>query len=332
MRGDNPLTDPRRRASIKVLLAGGLAAAGMPYATAQAWPSKPLRMVIPFAPGGGTDILGRIVAAKLGEAIGQNVVVENRGGAGGRIGMTAVATAPGDGHTIMMVSSSYSVNAAVYKMDFDPVKDLAPVIQIAAVPTVLAAMNSLPASNVQELVRLARSKPGSVTFASSGPASSPHLAGELLAMLADAKLVHVPYKGGNPAMMDVIGGQVNLLFGTVTQMAPHIRSGKLKPIAISGAKRARILPDVPTFAEAGLPGHEMANWFGILAPGSTPKPIVAELNRHLNRLLGNPEVREKMDHEGAEPVGGSAEDFEKQIQSEIEKFKRIVARANIKAE
>jgi len=328
-----PAVARTRRALCAAVMAGVAGLAALPQtAGAQAYPTKPLRMIIPFAPGGGTDILGRIVALKLGEALGQQVVVENRPGAGGKIGASMVATAPGDGYTIMMVSSSHSVNAAIYKLDFDPLKDLASVIQIAAVPTILTASPNFPANNAQELVRMARAKPGSLTYASSGEGSSPHLAGELLAMLADAKLIHVPYKGGSPAMTDVMGGQVNLLFATVTQTAQHVKAGRLKAIAISGTKRAKVLPDVPTFNESGLPGHEMSNWFGILAPGTTPKPIIAELNRHLNALLSNPEVRAKLDAEGAEPVGGSAEDFDKQIRSEIDKFKRIVARANIKVE
>ena len=322
-----------KRASFAAMLAGVAALVAMPQtASAQAYPNKPIRMIIPFAPGGGTDILGRIIAQKLGEAFGQQVVVENRPGAGGKIGTALVAAAPGDGYTIMMVSSSHSVNAAIYKLDFDPVKDLAAVIQIAAVPTVLTASPNFPATNVQELVRLAKAKPGTLTFASSGQGSSPHLAGELLALLADAKMIHVPYKGGSPAMTDVMGGQVNLLFATVTQTASIIKSGKLKAIAISGTRRAKVLPDVPTFTESGLLGHEMSNWFGILAPGTTPKPLIAELNKQINALLSNPEVRAKLDAEGAEPVGGLADDFDKQIRSEIDKFKRIVSRANIKVE
>ena len=322
-----------RRASCMALIGGIAMLAALPRpASAQTYPNKPIRMIIPFAPGGGTDILGRIIALKLGEALGQQVIVENRAGAGGKIGATLVAAAPGDGYTIMMVSSSHSVNAAIYKLDFDPLKDLAAVIQVASVPAVLIASPSFPVNNVRDLVRLAREKPGTITYASSGEGSSPHLAGELLSMLADAKLIHVPYRGGSPAMTDVMGGQVNLLFATVTQTAPLIKSGKLKAIAVSATKRAKVLPDVPTFTESGLAGHEMSNWFGILAPGTTPKPILALLNKQINALLSNPEVHAKLDAEGAEPVGGSPEDFDKQIRSEIDKFKQIVSRANIKVQ
>jgi len=300
------------------------------WALAQTYPSKPIRMIVPFAPGGGTDILGRVIGAKLGEVMGQQVVIDNRPGAGGNLGSGMAASAPGDGYTILMVSASYSVNAAVFKLTFDPIKDLAPIMQVADVPFVLTATPSLPANNIRELIALAKSRPGSINYASSGNGSSPHLAGALLGMMTGTQMVHIPYKGGGPAMTDVMAGQAQLYFGTVTATAPFIKSGKLKALGIGGLKRAGGLPNVPTISESGVPGYDIANWFGILAPGTTPRPLIAQLNRHLNVVLGNPEVRAKLASEGAEPVGGPAEDFEKQIRSDIEKFNRIVKEANIK--
>lgn len=314
-----------------MLTAGlGVALALPQMAVAQAYPSKALRMVVPFAPGGGTDILGRVMAAKLGDAMGQQVIVENRPGAGGNLGTALVATAPGDGYTILMVSSSYSVNAAVFKLTFDPLKDLAPLIQVAAVPFVLVATPSLPANNARELIELAKAKPGTLNYASSGNGSSPHLSGELLAMMTGTKMVHVPYKGGGPAMTDVMGGQAQLLFATVTATAAQIKAGKLKAIGVGGLKRASGLPDVPTINESGVPGFDMGNWFGILAPGTTPRPLVAQLNKHLNAVLNNAEVRAKLAAEGADPVGGTPEDFSKVIRADIEKYSRIVKEAKVK--
>lgn len=320
------------RLPTRIIAAGALGAllAVPQFALAQTYPSKPIRMIVPFAPGGGTDILGRVIGAKLGEVMGQQVIIDNRPGAGGNLGSGMAATAPGDGYTILMVSASYSVNAAVFKLTFDPIKDLAPIMQVADVPFVLTATPSLPANNIRELIALAKSKPGSINYASSGNGSSPHLAGALLAMMTGTQMVHVPYKGGGPAMTDVMAGQAQLYFGTVTATAPFIKSGKLKALGMGGLKRASGMPDVPTINESGVPGYDIANWFGILAPGTTPRPLIAQLNKHLNVVLGNADVRAKLATEGAEPVGGPPEAFEKQIRSDIEKFNRIVKEANIK--
>jgi len=323
---------PKR--ALRTLFAGAIGTAlCLPgIAAAQAYPTKTIRMIVPFAPGGGTDILGRVIGQKLGESVGQQVIIENRPGAGGNLGTSAAAAAPGDGYTILMVSASYSVNAAVFKLNFDPLKDLAAVIQVASVPFVLAATVSLPANNVRELIALAKAKPGSLNYASSGNGSSPHLAGELLAMMTNTKMVHVPYKGGGPAMNDLIAGQVQFNFGTVTLNLPLLKAGKLKALGVGSLKRASSLPDVPTLHESGVPGFDVTNWFGILAPGTTPKPLIAQLNKHLNGLLSNAEVRAKLAVEGADPVGGTPEDYDKVIRADIEKFTRIVKAANIKVE
>ncbi len=241
----NTLTDLGRVSSrLCVAAVMGALFAAPQIASAQAYPNKPIRMVVPFPPGGGTDILGRVIGTKLGDALGQQVIFDNRPGAGGNIGTGMVAVAPGDGYTILMVSSSYSVNAAVFKLNFDPIKDLAAIIQVASVPFVLAATPSLPANNMRELLALARAKPGSINYASSGNGSSPHLAGELLAMMTNTKMVHVPYKGGGPALTDLMAGEVQLAFFTVTATAALIKSGKLKALGIGGLKRTSRLPDV----------------------------------------------------------------------------------------
>ncbi len=314
-----------------MLTAGLGAAIALPQtAVAQAYPTKALRMIVPFAPGGGTDILGRLMAAKLGEALGQQVTVENRPGAGGNLGTSMAATSPGDGYTILMVSSSYSVNAAVFKLNFDPLKDLTPLMLVADVPFALVATPSLPANNARELIALAKAKPGSLNYASSGNGPSPHLAGALLAMMTETNMVHIPYKGGGPAMTDVMAGQAQMMFVTVTASAAQIKAGKLKAIGVGGMKRAAGLPDVPTLHESGVPGFSIANWFGILAPSATPRPIVTLLNRHVNAALTTPDVRTRLAAEGAEPVGGSPEDFGKVIRADIEKYNRIVKEANVK--
>ena len=328
----DPLVPNRRRV---LAITAGLAAAiiatllAPPRADAQAYPTGPIRMIVPFPPGGGTDILARVIAGKLGETLGQQVIVDNRPGAGGSIGSALAAQAPADGQTLIMVSASYSVNAALFKQNFDPIRDLAAVIQIASVPFILTATPSLPANDIRELLALARAKPGSINFASTGNGSSPHLGGEWLALLSNTRMTHIPYKGGGPAITDVMGGQVQLYLGTVTATGSLIKAGKLKALGAGGMKRSAQFPNVPTIHESGVPGFDISNWFGILAPGATPKPIVAQLNRVLNGLLDNADIRAKLAIEGADPVGGPAEDFAKLIRDEIGKFTRIVKEARI---
>ena len=330
--GRGPLTlNWRRVLAITAGMATGIITAfGAPQrANAQAYPTGPIRMIVPFPPGGGTDILGRVIASKLGETLGQQVIVENRPGAGGSIGSAMAAHAPSDGQTLIMISASYSVNAAIFKQNFDPIRDLVAVIQIASVPFILTATPSLPANDIRELLALARAKPGSINFASTGNGSSPHLGGEWLALLSDTKMVHIPYKGGGPAISDVMGGQVQLYLGTVTATGSLIKAGKLKALGAGGMKRSVQFPNVPTLHESGVPGFDISNWFGILAPGATPKPIIAQLNRVLNSLLDNAEIRARLATEGADPVGGPAEEFAKLIRDDIEKFTRIVKEAKI---
>ena len=300
--------------------------------SAQPYPTKSVRMIVPFTPGGGTDILARSLGQKLGESMGTAIVIENKPGAGGNLGAELAAKAPADGYTLLMVSASYAVNAALYPLGFDPVKDLVPISQIASVPFVLMAHPSLPANDVQELIALARAQPGRLNYASSGTGSSPHLAGELLAMLTGTKMVHVPYKGGAPALTDLLGGQVQLLFATVVQGLPHIKSGKVKPLAVGGRERSKTLPQVPTIAESGVPEFELTNWFGVLAPAGTPAPILERLQREIVQQLQAPELRTRLAAEGAEPAGTSGADFERLIRADIEKFGRIVKAAGIRVQ
>ncbi len=299
-------------------------------AAAQNYPTKPIRLIVPFAPGGGTDILARVIGQKIGEGLGQQVVVDNRAGAGGNLGAELAAAATPDGYTLLMVSASYAVNASLYKLAFDPVKDLVAVTQVASVPFVLVAHPSLPANTVKELIALAQTRPGQLNYASSGNGSSPHLAAELFTMMTGTKMVHVPYRGGAPALADVIGGQVQLLFSTVIQGLPQLKAGRLKPIAIGSLKRSSALPEVPTIAESGVPGYDVTNWFGVLAPGATPKPIVLRLNKEIVEHLRSADLRVRLAAEGADPVGSSPAEFERVIRNDIEKYTRIVKAAGIR--
>jgi tripartite-type tricarboxylate transporter receptor subunit TctC len=299
-------------------------------ALAQDYPARPLRLIVPFAPGGGTDILARLLGQKLTETMGQQVIVDNRPGAGGNIGTELAARATPDAYTLIMVSASYAVNAAVYKLSFDPARDLAPVIQVASVPFALLAHRSVPVSNVKEMLALAKAQPGKLTYASSGNGSSPHLAGELLGMMTGTRMVHVPYKGGAPALNDLLGGQVQLLFITVVAALPHIESGKVKALGIGSPKRSPALPSVPTIAESGVPGYDVTNWFGILVPGAVPAALISRLNSEIGRQLTAPDVRSRLASQGADPAGGTAQDFGRLIRDDIAKYQRIVKAAAIK--
>jgi len=298
-------------------------------ACAQSYPTRPIRFIVPFAPGGGTDILARVVGRKLTESLDQQVVVDNRPGAGGNIGVELTVKAAKDGYTLLMVSASYAVNASIYKLAFDPRKDLAPITQVASVPFVLVAHPSVPANNTNELIALARAKPGQLNYASSGTGSAPHLAGALLALMTKTEMVHVPYRGGAPAISDVLAGQVQLLFSTVIQGLPHIKAGKLKPVALGSLKRSPALPDVATIHESGVTGYDVTNWFGVLAPAGTPGAIIVRLNAEIVKHLQSPDLMQRLAAEGAEPIGSSAREFEQLIHKDIDKYVRVVKAAGI---
>jgi tripartite-type tricarboxylate transporter receptor subunit TctC len=302
-------------------------------AAAQVYPSKPVRMIVPWAPGGTTDILGRVLAQKMGEKWGQPVVVENRGGAAGNIGTEAAARSPADGYTILLgTMSSHAMNPALYqKMTFDSVKDLAPVSLVANVATVLVVPPSLPVNNVNELIALARQKPGQLNFASGGIASFNQLCAELLKMMAKVDIVHVPYKGGGPAVADLVGGKVEMLFTGAPVTMPHIKAGKLKVLAVTDSQRSAALPDTPTMGEA-LPGYEFNNWYGLMAPAGTPRPVVDLLNAEVHRILALPDVKERFSGLGADPLPSTPERFGAVMRADAEKWGKVIRDAGVRAE
>ncbi|MBI3938796.1 MAG: tripartite tricarboxylate transporter substrate binding protein [Betaproteobacteria bacterium] len=308
-----------------LVLSCGIHSAGAATSGADAYPDKPIRLIVPFAPGGSTDIMGRILAQKITEAWGQQVVVDNRGGAGTVIGTEIAARAAADGYTILLVNIAFAINPGLRKkLPYDPVKHFATVSLLASQPTVLAAHPSVTAKSVKELIELAKARPGQLTFASSGTGGVGHLAGELFKMMTGTKLTHVPYKGGGPAVIDLIAGQVNLaLVGLPTSMS-HIKAGRMRVLAVTDDKRATALPEVPTIAEAGVPGYEVNNWIGMLVPAGAPKTIVTRHNRELLRILRLPEVKEKLAGQGFELVGSTPERFADYIKAEIRKWAKVI--------
>ncbi len=304
--------------------AGSLVA--LPAAAQGSFPSKPITIVVPFSARGTTDILARVVGDALKDELGQPVVIDNRAGAGGNIGGALAAKAPADGYTLFMGTvGTHAINAALYKkMPFDHLADFAPLTRVAMVPNLLVAHPSRPYKNVKELIAYAKSNPGKVTFGSSGNGSSIHLSGELFKTMTKVDMIHVPYKGSAPAVTDLIGGQIDIMFDNMPSAIQHVRSGRLKPIAVTTAKRSPELPDVPTIAEAGVPGYEATSWFGMFAPAKTPAPIVAQLNAALVKVLGNPDVKKKLAEQGAEPYAEKPEQFAEFIKQETAKWGRVV--------
>jgi tripartite-type tricarboxylate transporter receptor subunit TctC len=295
-------------------------------ACAQTYPTKPIRLVVPFPPGGATDILARDVAQKLTEAWGQSVIVDNRPGAGGNIGSELVAKSAPDGYTLEMGTvGTHAINASLYaKMPYDHVKDFTPVILVAGVPNVLVVNPALPANSVAELIAYAKANPGKLNFASSGNGTSIHLSGELFKVMAGVQITHIPYKGSAPALQDLLAGQVQMMFDNLPPSLPQIKAGKLRALAVTSLARAPALPDVPTLAESGLPGFEASSWFGILAPAGTPAPIVAKLNAEIAKWLATPEAKEKLSKQGANAAGGTPDDFAKHIATETAKWAKVV--------
>jgi tripartite-type tricarboxylate transporter receptor subunit TctC len=301
-------------------------------ATAQEYPTKPVRLIVPFPPGGSNDVVGRIVATQLGERLGKQVVVDNRGGAGGVLGTEAAANAPPDGYTLLVISLAHAVNPGLYKLKYDPIKSFAPVAMLGSGINVLCIHPSVPANTLQELIALAKKKPGELNYASAGSGSFQHMGAELFKLMAGVDIVHVPFKGGGPAMIDVVGGHSQIVLSSLIQTMPHIRSGKLKPLGTGGTKRSAILPDVPTIAEGGVPGYEMANWWGIVAPAGTEQAIVAKLSNEIAGVLSMPETQKVFSNEGAEVVQKAGAVFGSFIESELVKWQRVVKEAKIKAD
>lgn len=298
------------------------------HATAEKYPSKPIQLIIPYTPGGNTDILGRLIAQKLGEAWDARVVVENRPGAGGTIGVNMVAKAKPDGHTLALAAfGNIIVAKSLYKdLAYDPVKDLDPVILVATPPTILTATSSLPANNVTELIAYGKANPGELNYGSSGKGTSNHLLAELFSEMSGVKMTHVPYKGSGPAINDLIAGLTQLNFAPQPLVLSAIKTGSLKALAVTGNERMPMLPDVPTVAESGLPGYEGVGWFGLVAPKGTPPDIIRKLNAEVNRILNSPDVRKRLTDEGAKPVGGSPEDAKRSINDGIAKWKGLATK------
>jgi tripartite-type tricarboxylate transporter receptor subunit TctC len=302
-------------------------------AAAQGYPARPVRLIIPFPPGGSNDIVGRMVAAQLGDRLGQQVVADNRGGAGGTIGTELAARAQADGYTLLLISTAYAFNTSIYKkLPYDPVKSFTPVALLGSGPGVLVVNPTLPVNSVAELIALAKERPGKLNNASAGIGSFQHLASELFRLQAGIQWLHVPYKGGGPAMMDLMAGQADASVGSLIQMLPHIRSGKLKALGTTGAKRSAVLPDVPTVAEAGVPGYEATNWWGILAPAGTPQPILDRLHQEIAAVQASAETKRRFETEGAEAREMSPADFAAFIAAETAKWARVVKEAGISAE
>jgi tripartite-type tricarboxylate transporter receptor subunit TctC len=325
-----------KRACAMACLMGALGACSVGAiadALAQRWPEKTVRFVTPFAPGGGTDVFARLLAQHLTEVHGQQFVVENRPGAGSTLGTEHVAKAPADGYTFLMTSASFSFNPGLYpKLRFDPVKDFAPVSQVVRVPHVIVVLPSFPASNLQAFVRIARSRPGEVLYASSGAGSAMHLAGALFGIVTEAKLTHVPYKGGGATVVAVLSGEATTAFNTLETVIGQLRSGRLRGLAVSTRERSPAIPNVPTAAEAGVPNYEAIGWFGLLAPAGTPPATIQQLSADIGKAMASPGLRERALNEGATPVGSTPAEFERFVHAEIAKWTKIVKQAAIQLE
>ena len=304
---------------------------GYGCAIAQPYPSKPVRLVLPYPPGGGSDTIGRPLAQKMSESLGQQIVVENRGGASGNIGMEYVARAAPDGYTLVFaLTAQLAVNPALFqKLPYDPVRDFAPISLLGSGGYILVVHPSLPAKSVKELVALAKARPGQIAYSSSGNGSGGHLAAELLNHMAGIKMLHVPYKGGGPALVDLLAGQVQLLFATQLASWQHIQAGRIRALASSTAKRPSSLPDLPTVAESGLPGYDAGVWYGLLAPAGTPREIVTRLNGEVTRVLAQPDYRKLLVNNTIEPVGGAPEQLGQYIKSELAKWAKVVKDAGV---
>lgn len=316
-------------------LAVGIFMAATPAVHAQVagsdWPSKPIRWIVPFPPGGAMDAIARTLGDKAGKALGQSFVIENKPGAGGNIGADFVAKAPADGYTMMITSIGMATNKSLYgKLSYDPVKDFAPVSLLAVVPNVLVANSTQPdVKTVPELIAKAKKEPGKLTYASAGNGTSIHLAGEMFTSLAGIDMLHVPYKGSGPALADLLGGQVNYMFDSITSALPHIQSGKLRALGVTTAKRSSTLPNVPTLAEAGVPGYEVSPWFAVFMPAGTPKPVIAKLNAALLEAMKQPEVRSRFASIGAEPIGSTPDELAAHLARESARWSKLIVERGI---
>jgi tripartite-type tricarboxylate transporter receptor subunit TctC len=319
--------------NLRALLgAACLMLAGTSLAMAQDYPTRPVRMIIPFPPGGSNDVVGRLIAIKLGDRLGKQVVVDNRSGAGGVIGTEVVAKSPPDGYTLLIISMAHAVNPWLYKLNYDPIKDFAPVGLLAKGANVLVVHPSLPVRSIADLIALAKKQPGDLQYASAGIGSFQHLGGELFKLMAGVDILHVPFKGGGPALVDVVGGHTKVMFSSMVQTVPHIHSGKLRALGTGGPRRSPVLPDVPTIAEAGVSNYEAVNWWGLVAPVGTPQAIIDKLNTELLAVQNAPEVQKQFALEGGEPVPMKPAVFGAYMVSEMNKWEKVVKQGGIKAE
>ena len=317
----------------RVSVAAVIAGIATMSAFAQDYPSKPVRIVVPFAPGGGTDLSARVIAQKLSESLGANFVVDNRPGAAGIVGTEMIAKSKPDGYALLVVSSSHAINPAMYpKLPYDTARDFVPISLLLSGPSLVVAHPSLPAKNARELIALAKAKPGTLTFASAGHGTPPHMAGELFRALAGIDLVHIPYKGNGPAYTDLMAGQVSLMFPNIATSLPYVRSGRMRALGVGSKTRSAIAPEIPTINESGLPGYEMSSWFGLLAPAGTPVAIVTRLQQEIARIFKQAEVREKLLAQGVEPVGGTPQEFTAFLHNETTQWAKVIKSSGLKPE
>ena len=314
------------------LIAALLLASALLPAHAQSYPAKPVRIIVPFAPGGGSDFIGRFIAQRLSDSFGRQVIVENKPGAGGMLGVAEGVKAAPDGYTLMLIASSYTVNPSIYKLKFDPVSDITPIIQLSQGPLLVVVRPSLPVKSVKELIALAKAKPGQVNFASSGQGSVIHLATELFDTMAGIKMNHIPYKGTGPALTDTIGGQTDVFFSSTATAMPQVQAGKLRALAVTTAKRIPALPEVPTVAEAGVPGYDVVLWHGLIGPKGMPKEVVERINAEATKALKLKETAAQLQNDGVAPAGGSPAQFGETIRKEIGLWKKVVTEAGVKVE
>jgi len=317
------------------LLAGAalLGTAGTAGDAMAAYPEKPIRVVVPYPPGGGTDVIARIVQDRLRQELGQPLVIENRGGAAGSIGTELVAKADPDGYTVLFTLNSHTINPAIYsKLPFDTARDFEPVATVASLPQILVAHPDFPAKTVKELIDLAKAKPDSISYASVGNGSPGHLAGELFKLRTGTKMTHIPYRGGGPAVIDVMGGQVPLLWVSIPAAANYVKQGKLRPLAVSTRKRSKAFPDVPTVEEAGIADFEVDSWYAVFVPTKTPQAVIDKWNAAINTAIREPDIQEKLLQQGSEGVGGTAAELGKQVTTELVKWKKLATDASIKVD
>ena len=324
----------RRQSLLRVIGTAALVLmSGSTFAQATAYPDKPIRFVVPYPPGGGTDVIARIVQDRLRSALGQSIIIDNRGGAGGSIGTEAVAKSPPDGYTVLFTLSSHTINPAIFsKLSFDTARDFEPVGIVCSLPQIFVANPQFPANTVQQLIAMAKDKPGSLSYASVGNGSPGHLAGEMMKIRTGTQLTHIPYRGGGPAVTDVVSGQVPLLWVSIPAAAQFVKQKQLKALAVSTLKRSAAFPDVPTMQESGISDFEVDSWYAMFVPAKTPRAVIDRLNAALNTVLKEPEIREKLLAQGSEAVGGTPEQLGAVVNAELPKWAKLVKDAGIKAD